>query len=186
MQSHVKHWFDVCTLSLTILDLIYLLSLGELFYRISFGYSAGDFFTAVALIVKVGSALNDSVGSAQEYRHVKTELDNLRTALEQVANLEPVSGLEGTVFAIKATAATCQAPLREFLEHIQRYDATLGKARSSGVMKDVAYRVRWLATKKAEQVAKLRAELGGYVGSLNMLIGLYQMFESRAECDYTH
>lgn len=147
----------------------------------SFGYSAGDFFTAVTLIVKVGLALNDSVGSAQEYRHVRTELNSLRTALEQVANLEPVPGLEETVFAIKATASTCQAPLREFLEHVERYDATLGKTRSSGVMKDVAYRVRWLATKKAEQVAKLRAELGGYIGSINMLIGFYQMFENRDE-----
>ncbi len=70
----------------------------------SFGYSAGDFFTAVGLIVEVGLALRDAGGSAQEYRQVKTELDALKSALGQVAILEPISGLEETVFAIKTPA----------------------------------------------------------------------------------
>lgn len=143
----------------------------------SFGYSAGDFFTAVGLIVEVGLALRDAGGSAQEYRQVKTELDALKSALEQVANLEPISGLEETVFAIKATASTCQAPLKDFLAGVQHYDASLSNAGSGSVMKDVTYKIRWRVMKKAELVSKLRAELCGYIGSINMLIGLYQMLE---------
>jgi hypothetical protein len=141
----------------------------------SFGYSAGDFFAAIGLIVEVGLALRDVGGSSQEYRQVKAELDTLKSALEQVANLEPVSGLEETVFAIKATASTCQTPLRDFLASVQHYDASLSRTPSGGVMKDVAYKIRWRASKKAELVSKLRAEMCGYIGSINMLIGLYQM-----------
>jgi hypothetical protein len=141
----------------------------------SFGYSAGDFFTAIQLIVEVASALREAGGSAQEYQKIHDELDTLKAALEQVANLEHIPGLEETVYAIKSTVATCHVPLREFLASIQHYDASLNKSRAGGVMKDVAYKIRWRATKKAESVSKLRSEICGYVGSINMLIGLYQM-----------
>lgn len=103
---------------------------------------------------------------------MKAELDNLKTALEQVANLEPVPGLEETVFA----AVMCQVQMREFLASVERYDARLGGTRSSGVMKDVAYKVRWPAMRKVEQVSKLRAELSGYVGVSICLLDFIKCF----------
>ncbi|KAF4613369.1 hypothetical protein G7Y89_g15518 [Cudoniella acicularis] len=148
----------------------------------SFGYSIGDFIAAISLILDVSLALREAGGSASEYQHFITELLSLKTALEQVATLEPMEDLEEIANAIKKAATTCREPLSEFLANVRHYDASLSKCQSSGVVKDVAMKVRWRMSKKTELIAKLRSELMGYVGGINMLIGFYQMkCASRAE-----
>lgn len=141
----------------------------------SFGFSAGDFVTAASLIIQAGLALRDAGGSSQEYRHLHLYLSNLKRILDEVDRLEAPDALTGTLDAIKATALSCQYPLQEFVNGVKRYDASLGIGQSVGLMKDVEMKLKWRATKKAEAVVRLQAELAGYVGSINMLLALYQM-----------
>lgn len=76
----------------------------------SFGFSVGDFLTAGELIFK---ALREASGSAHQYRRVDLEVNSPKPALIEVDKLVPPPELEATVAAIKATARSCQLPLRE-------------------------------------------------------------------------
>jgi hypothetical protein len=139
----------------------------------SFGYSAGDFLTAASLIVQAGLALHDAGGSAQEYRQLNLYLSTVQRVLGHVDKLEPVESLADTVNAIKATALTCQHPLREFLNAIEKYGPSLDLGQLVGLMRDTERKLRWRATNKARAADRLQAQLAGYVGSINMLMGLY-------------
>jgi hypothetical protein len=81
-----------------------------------------------------------------------------------------------TVNAIKATALTCRHPLRGFLKTIEHYGSSLELAYSAGLMRVTKNKLRWRETRKAQVVERLQAQLVGYVGSINMLMGLYKMF----------
>ena len=76
---------------------------------------------------------------------------------------------------MKATALTCQLPLREFLNSIRRYDRSLGIGESAGIMKDVFRKMKWVASKKLEAAMKLQAEVSAYLGSITLLLLLYQV-----------
>jgi hypothetical protein len=141
----------------------------------SFGFSLGDFLAASNLISQVICALREAGGSSFQYQRLRLELDAVGLALREVDQLVPVEGLEATVEAIKATALSCQLPLREFLQSIVKYDKGLGMGHSAGIMKDVLYKVKWVASKKLEATMKLRAEIVGYLGGINLLLGLYQV-----------
>ena len=141
----------------------------------SFDFSLGNFLAASNLILQVVSALREAGGSSFQYQRLRLELDALGLALQEVDRLVPVEGLEATVEAIKATSLSCQLPLLEFLQSIAKYDQDLGLRQSAGIMKDVLYKVKWVASKKLEATMKLRAEIMGYLGGINLLLGLYQV-----------
>lgn len=46
-------------------------------------------------------------------------------------------------------------------------------------MKDVLHKVKWAASKKQEAVMKLQAEVATYIGSINILLCLYEVFVYR-------
>jgi hypothetical protein len=142
----------------------------------SFGFSVGDFITAVDLIAQVASTLREAGGSASQYQHVTSKLGFLDRAIRDVNRLEPVAGLEVTLEAIKTTALSCQVPLLKYLEDISRYNASLGPGKSSGVMKDVFLKMKWQVSKKLEAAMKLEAEIVAYLGAINLLLGLYKMY----------
>ena len=148
----------------------------------SFGFSLGDFLAASNLISQVVCALREAGGSSFQYQRLRLELDALGLALREVDQLVPVEGLEATVEAIKATALSCQLPLREFLQSVAKYDQGLGAGHSAGIMKDVLYKVKWVASKKLEATMKLREEIVGYLGGINLLLGLYQVSVSLPAC----
>lgn len=141
----------------------------------SFGFSIGDFLAAAGLIAQVVTALHEAGGSSSQYRRLILELYSLGRSLEEVDRLEPVEGLESTIEAIKATALSCQLPLHEFLDGIKKYDRSLGIGCSSGVMKDVLSKTKWVASKKLEDAAKLEAQIAVYLGSISLLLLLYQV-----------
>lgn len=142
----------------------------------SFRFSVGDFLAAAGLIEQAVSALQEAGGSSFQYQRLSLQLHALGKALQEVDRLEYVEGLEPTVEAIKATALSCQLPLQEFLNSVKKYDQSLGLGQSAGIMKDVVFKVKFVSTKKPEAVTKLRAEITAYLGSINLLLGLYQVF----------
>jgi hypothetical protein len=142
----------------------------------SFGFSVGDFVTFASLITQVVSEIRKAGGSSFQYQRLQLELHCLSRTLQDCDQLESVEGLEVTVEAIKASALSCRLPLREFLESVARYDKNLGLGQTAGIMKDVLYKVKWVMSKKIEAVMKLRAEITAYVGGINLLLGLYEVY----------
>jgi len=141
----------------------------------SFGFSVGDFITVASLIEQTICALRDAGGSSFQYQRLTLELHALSRTLQEVDHLEAVRGLEVTIEAIKATALSCQLPLREFLENIKKYDESLALGRTAGIMKDVLHKVRWITSKKEEAALHLQAQIAAYLGGVNLLLGLYQV-----------
>lgn len=145
----------------------------------SFGFSVGDFFAAANLINEVVSALREAGGSGFQYQRLTLELHSLRLVLAEVDRLMPAEGLESMVEAIKATALSCQLPLRDFLQKIEGYDKSLGLGKRDGVMRDVLCKIKWAASKKMEASLQLRVEVTAYIGGINLLLGLYQVSVSQ-------
>ena len=142
----------------------------------SFGFSVGDFLAAAGLIERVVTALQDSGGSGFQYQRLTLQLHTLSKALQEVDRLEYIEELRPMVETIKATALTCQLPLQEFLNSVKKYDQSLALGQSAGIMKDVVYKVKFVATKKPEAAATLRAEVSAYLVSISLLLGLYQVY----------
>ena len=50
----------------------------------AFGFSPGDFISAIEVVIKVTKALKDVGGAGEQYRAVVDELSLLRDVLDQV------------------------------------------------------------------------------------------------------
>ncbi|KAK6537414.1 hypothetical protein TWF694_011601 [Orbilia ellipsospora] len=138
----------------------------------AFGFSVGDFISAAVLIKNVAEALKASGGATQEYQQVLVELEGLDRALKAVAALDPNTSNSNHVNAIRGMALSCQLPLRQFLEGLQKYDNFLGPFASGSSTSSVLRKAKW-AMHKAESVRNLRAVLAAKVTSINLLLGLH-------------
>jgi hypothetical protein len=79
----------------------------------SFGFSAGDFITALELVGAVISALRSSGGSSSEYRALMPQLYSLETALSEVKRLELDEEQHAQAIAPRQAAARCRSVLVE-------------------------------------------------------------------------
>ena len=155
---------------------------------IGFGFSAGDFISAVELVSTVIDALRSSSSASTEYRELISQLLSLESALLQVKRESEESEKSeesqlAEVIALQQAASQCQRTIDVFLERVKAYQPHLGNDRSeSGVtlgnMKDGAKRgwmkVKWAIYKK-EDVRKFQADLAGHTASIQLLLATVQM-----------
>lgn len=125
----------------------------------------------LGLIKKVSDALKDAGGASSEYQHVIIELEGLDRALRVVAALEPTQSNANHVKAIRGMALSCQMPLRQFLESIQTYEASLGAFASRRSLPGAARKAKW-AIQVSDQVRALRAVVAAKVVSINLLLNM--------------
>ncbi|KAJ4375956.1 hypothetical protein N0V83_001235, partial [Neocucurbitaria cava] len=123
------------------------------------------------LIVKVSKAVKDKAGASNEYQHVLLELQALEKTLRHLQALQPNESNVDHVNAVRGMALTCRIPLQEFLERIQKYEASLGPfaAHSRGYLKSTGRKSQW-AVFMSDEVAKLRTTIGAKVLSINLLL----------------
>jgi hypothetical protein len=71
-------------------------------------------------------------------------------------------------------ALTCQIPLQDFLDRIERYDASLGPFSSlnRSSIKTIGRKSQW-ALFMSDEVAKLRTMIGAKVLSINLLLATH-------------
>lgn len=91
----------------------------------SFGFSAGDFISALELVGTVISALRSSGGSSSEYRALVSQLYTLETALLEVKRLELDEEQHAQVIALRQAAAQCQRAIDAFWQKIKKYQPSL-------------------------------------------------------------
>ncbi|CAO2647556.1 Nn.00g084780.m01.CDS01 [Neocucurbitaria sp. VM-36] len=137
----------------------------------AFGFSVGDFIAAIGLIVKVSKAVKDKFGASNEYQHVILELQALEKTMRYLQALQPRKSNADHVNALRGMALTCRIPLQEFLERIQKYEASLGPfaTHSRRCLKSAGRKSQW-AIFMSDEVAKLRTAIGAKVLSINLLI----------------
>ncbi|KAH7399797.1 hypothetical protein BKA64DRAFT_707484 [Cadophora sp. MPI-SDFR-AT-0126] len=142
----------------------------------SFGWSAGDCFAALNLIVKVLSSLKELGGSRSEFQELLRELRGLKVALEHVDNLHarriaPSSKL----IELKSIALACQIPLEQFILKVNKYDKSLGShpASHGRIIQNTTRKIQWLGMK--DDVNKLQHYLNTHIGTINILLAEYQL-----------
>lgn len=143
---------------------------------VGFGFSVGDFITALQLVGQVIDALREVGGAGQEHRELMHELYTLETALINVRRVEVDESLQGEVIALRQAASQCQFTIQNFLKKVQHYQPHLATGGSGSRMKDAWMKIRWAVCKK-EDVGKLRADLRGHTGSIEILLSTMQMYD---------
>jgi hypothetical protein len=90
----------------------------------SFGFSAGDFISALSLISTIIASLRSASGSSTQYRRLTEQLDGLHTALSAVRDLELSDSNPHYVRALQDTAGQCQRCI-EFWNRVKKYQPHL-------------------------------------------------------------
>ena len=97
---------------------------------IPFGFSAGDFATAISLIVRISKALKDSGTAAAECSDVLQDLQTLQDLLGVLETLRPADGSISHINSIREIALKCRIPLLEFAQKVESYTPALGVSSS--------------------------------------------------------
>lgn len=139
---------------------------------ISFG-SVGDIISICLLVKDLVTALDESKGSAAEYREVRLELRALERALLEVEVLSRSHASTVKLNALYATARKaaldCRQPVEAFLYKIKKYDPSLGAGASKNIVRNSAMKIRWQLSQK-DAVTRIRAEISAHSSSINMLL----------------
>ncbi|RYP06777.1 hypothetical protein DL765_009365 [Monosporascus sp. GIB2] len=147
----------------------------------AFGFSVGDFISAIELIVKVSKALRDAGGVSEDYRSLVIELNLLQDVLAQLHSQRWASiGTSSSnnpfmVYAKQQTELTI-ATLSDFLNLISKFDAKLGSRAPTGWYRGIRRKAQW-AIKYAEEVEKLRLRVGTQLHVLGLLVQLNEPTE---------
>ena len=139
---------------------------------IPFGFSAGDFATAISLIVRISKALKDSGTAAAECSDVLQDLQNLQDLLGVLETLRPADGSISHINAIREIALKCRIPLLEFAQKVESYAPALGVSSLKGVFTRGVKKVQW-AVQFEEEVAKFRGIIAAKVQNITLLLGVF-------------
>lgn len=152
----------------------------------AFGFSAGDFISAINLVSQVVDALKDG-GSVTTYQGAIQELQTLRSVLEHLDQLRPSNETDlAHVNAIRGMALSCRVPLQEFLNKISTtYASALSAApplpampplrrRSTGFSRSVK-KVQW-GLSVEEDLTKLRAVVTAKIVNISLLLGSLNLY----------
>ena len=143
---------------------------------VGFGFSAGDFISALELVATVVDALRESGLARTEYHGLVNQLDLLKTALHEVNNVELDASQYTEKVALQQAAAQCQRTIDDFWrKNITKYEPSL-KARGSGSkFKDGWMKAKWALYQK-EELAKFKADLVGHTESINLILATVHMW----------
>ena len=136
---------------------------------VGFGFSFGDFVSAISLVITLYDALQDSRGASDEIRMLQDELKVLETALKTVDGCKLSESQYST--AIQAVGG-CHKCIAEFTKRV--LDKYVPITLRHMPLKDSLKKVKWVLCKK-EEVNSLRAKLAGQVQALNLLISAIQL-----------
>jgi hypothetical protein len=144
-----------------------------------FGFSAGDFISAVKLIIDISNALKDTGGAAENYLEVLTELNLLKDILSELQKGQDGMTAEQSnnpfVKYAKKQAKLTLNTLADFLALISKFDASLGHQGSRLWYRDIGRKGQW-ALAYAKQVDDLRLRIGTQLQALLLLSQLQEWY----------
>jgi hypothetical protein len=140
---------------------------------VSFGFSVGDFLSAIELVETVIDALS-STDSSVEFRELISQLRSLETALLQVKRLELDESQYAEVVALRQAAGMCQRTVAGFWRKIVRDQPSLAAETSNFGTRDSWMKINWAICKR-EDVARFKADLVAHRESIQLLLTTVQM-----------
>lgn len=142
---------------------------------VGFGFSVGDFISAINLVQTVIDALSASSKSSSELQELFRQLYSLETALREVKQLEVNDSLHAEVLALKQSAAQCQLTISDFLSKTESYQPYLLCSNGvSGSLRGRWKKVKWALCKKKD-VVQFKTDLLAHTESIQLLLGTIQL-----------
>jgi hypothetical protein len=143
---------------------------------VGFGFSAGDFISALELVGTIIDALRSSSHSSAEFRDLLSQLNVLQSALQAVNRIELSDVPHVEVIALQQAAAQCQRTIDDFWEKIKKYQPSLNavEGRKGKRCKDAWMKIKWAVCRK-EDVVRFKADLVGHTESIDLLLTTVQM-----------
>jgi hypothetical protein len=138
-----------------------------------FGFSVGDFVSAIQLIGKVSNALKDAGGAEDDFRILFQELSQLQIVLEQLRDLPPSSTSSQNHFnAVKGMALAVQIPLQGFLEKIDKFKVAFDNPRGHFIeLRKAGRKAQWVVAMQ-DEVNKVRGILTIKIVTISVLLAL--------------
>lgn len=122
--------------------------------------------------MKICKSLKTSGGAASEYQQVVIELEGLQRCLNHLQALEPDEYNIARVNALRGMALSVKIPLEEFLNKLQKYEASMGMLASRARIHGASKKAKW-AVAVSEEVNRFRATIVAKTVSINLLIGIH-------------
>jgi len=142
---------------------------------VGFGFSPGDFISALNLVSTVITALQDAGGAGSEYRELMRELYTLESAFIRVKDLELEDSQGAQRTALRQAASQCQRTIDEFWKRTQKYQTHLSQSGHGAVdVKGAWMKVKWALYKK-EDLVRFKADLEGHARGIEMLLAVVQV-----------
>ncbi|KAF6821753.1 vegetative cell wall protein gp1 [Colletotrichum musicola] len=156
--------------------------------ELAFTFGAvGDFIAVLELIQKIVAALDESRGSAKEYRDAVRSLQILERTIAHVkdvfSNQNPSMGhgdLRAIALCIVAKIKEC---LEDFCDKIWKFGPSLANGGTKNVLRDAARKMQWKF--KQGDVEKLHNDLSRLTMPLNMILEMTSLREVRRGHDAT-
>ena len=141
---------------------------------VAFGFSAGDFISALNLVSTVIDALREVGGASAEFRGVVRELLTLETALIRVKRVDLDDSQSDARVALQQAASRCQHTIDEFWTTVQKYQPHLGRGGSGSRVKDGWMKIKWSLCKR-EDLERFKADIRGHAVSIELLLMTIQL-----------
>src|SRR5271156_888137 len=91
----------------------------------AFGFSVGDFISAIQLIQKISEALKTAGGASSHYQRVLVELNGLNNALHELQKVQPSEEDVGQINTLRVMVHACQLQLHNFFGKLEKYHGFL-------------------------------------------------------------
>jgi hypothetical protein len=135
----------------------------------SFGWSAGDVATAIALTYKLIQVLDTCDGAAGDYRGGVSFLRDLTRSLEPLqtftsCNANPIYGRE-----IEEQVECIKKPVEDFLAAVLKYEPSLGPAAKVGHHQHIVRKLQWTMS-MSKKVLGLRKKIESHMRIIDTLM----------------
>ena len=139
------------------------------YLKMSFGWSAGDIATAIALIVKVVQALDSAGGASAEYREAVAFLQDLRRTLEPLHTFTALNAYPAYGESIRKKVQDIKDPVEEFLGIVRKYEPALGVKARKGHHRNICEKLEWRFS-VSKELENLRKKVADHLVVIDKLL----------------
>jgi len=138
----------------------------------AFGFSVGDFISAIQLIQKISEALKTAGGASSHYQRVLVELNGLNNALHELQKVQPSEEDVGQINTLRVMVHACQLQLHNFFGKLEKYHGFLTPLSERSALQTAGRKAQWAISMETE-TEKLRACLVANVVYINMFLQVH-------------
>lgn len=137
----------------------------------SFGWSAGDIIAGINLIKDVCQALDSAKGAAHDFQETVIFLESLEQALQSLHTLPDLSAYPSHGDQITEQVRLLKVPIQKFLDHVKKYQPTLGPKANTSWIRQIPRKLRWRFFESVSQEAlSLKKKIDSHMNVLHLLM----------------